>query len=86
MTNSILYEDLLKIIPKEKILIDEPMKLHTTFKIGGKADFFIKPTEESEVQDIIKFAKKEKVKLTVIGNGSNVLVLDSGIRRYSFKT
>ena len=65
---------------EEKIIFDEPMKKHTSFKIGGIADQFVKVTNEEELKEAIKYAKDKKLKITIIGNGSNLLVLDKGIR------
>ena len=65
---------------EEKIIFDEPMKKHTSFKIGGTADQFVKVTNEEELKEAIKYAKDKKLKITIIGNGSNLLVLDKGIR------
>lgn len=71
---------LTKEIPEDQILIDEPMNKHTSFKIGGNADLFIKVKNIKELKYIIKIAKREEIYLTIIGNGSNVLVKDNGIR------
>lgn len=71
---------LTKEIPENQVFIDEPMSKHTSFKIGGTADIFVKAKNIKELKYIIKIAKKEKVHLTIIGNGSNVLVKDKGIR------
>lgn len=65
---------------EEKIIFDEPMKKHTSFKIGGTADEFIKVKDKQELQEAIKYAKNKNLKITIIGNGSNLLVLDKGIR------
>ena len=65
---------------KEKIIFDEPMKKHTSFKIGGTADEFVKVTNELELKKAIEYAKQKKLKITILGNGSNLLVLDKGIR------
>ena len=65
---------------EEKIIFDEPMKKHTSFKIGGTADQFVKVTNEEELKEAIKYAKDKNLKITIIGNGSNLLVLDKGIR------
>lgn len=67
-------------IPKERILFNEPMKKHSTFKIGGQAECFIKVQNIQELKEILKFANNNNIKITVIGNGSNLLVLDSGIK------
>lgn len=65
---------------EQKIIFDEPMKKHTSFKIGGTADYFFKATTLEELQSIIKFAKIKELPITIIGNGSNLLVTDKGIR------
>lgn len=62
------------------IKIDEPMKKHTTFKIGGNADIFIKISDLNTLINLLKFVKENNINLTVIGNGSNILVKDNGIR------
>ena len=56
------------------------MKKHISFKVGGPADFLVKPKTEEELRNVVEFAKKENVPFIVIGNGSNLLVKDGGIR------
>ncbi len=63
-----------------RIRLDEPMKLHTTFQIGGPADCLIFPASMEETERIFKLAAEYKVPFTILGNGSNVLVRDKGIR------
>lgn len=75
-----VYNDLLTKINKEQIYLNEPMKKHTTFKIGGPADIFVKVKTIQELKYVIDVAKKENAPVTVIGNGSNILVKDGGIR------
>ena len=67
-------------IPKEKVYINEPMSKHTSFKIGGPADVFIKATTVEEVKAVIGCANKNSIPLHIIGNGSNILVKDEGIK------
>ena len=86
MKNKQILENLEKIISKERIKQNEPMKNHTSFKIGGPAEFYIKITSIKELQKILEFAKKEKIKITILGNGSNVLVSDSGIKGIVIRT
>ncbi len=62
------------------VKIDEPMSEHTTFKIGGNADVFVKVDNEENIKKILNFAKKNNIQTTIIGNGSNILVKDNGIR------
>ena len=80
MDNNNILKDLEKIISKEKIKQNEPMKEHTSLKIGGPADFFIKVNCIEELKKILQFSKINKIPLTIIGNGSNLLVQDKGIR------
>ena len=79
MINQDFYNRLAEIVTPEAILIDEPMSKHTTFRIGGTADVFVSPKIE-QVSTIMKLAKEYDIPVTVIGNGSNLLVGDKGIR------
>ena len=67
-------------IQQENILYNEPMKKHTTFKIGGPAQIFIKIDNIEDLKKILLFANKNNQQVTIIGNGSNLLVLDKGIK------
>ena len=67
-------------IIKDNILFDEPMANHTTFKVGGPAECYIKINDIQDLRKILKFAKDKNIAITVLGNGSNVLVLDKGIK------
>lgn len=67
-------------IDKEKILYNEPMKKHTTFKVGGPAECLIKISSKKDLKEILKFANENNIQITVLGNGSNVLVQDKGIK------
>ncbi len=62
-----------------KVHLDESMKLHTTFKIGGMADVFVMPQSEKELMEITELCRAENVPYMIIGNGSNLLVSDNGI-------
>ena len=62
-----------------RILYNEPMKKYTSFKIGGPAECLIKIESVEELKKVLKIANENNIKITVIGNGSNVLVLDEGI-------
>lgn len=66
-------------IEKEKIYFNEPMKKHTTFKIGGPAECLIKVDKVEELKATLEFANENQIPVIVIGNGSNVLVSDKGI-------
>jgi UDP-N-acetylmuramate dehydrogenase len=65
---------------RDHVLVDEPMALHTTFKIGGPADLFLTPTTEEELAAVIRILREAAYPFTVIGNGSNLLVADRGYR------
>lgn len=73
-------EQLFTIIDKKKILRDEPMKSHTTFRVGGPADYFVIPEGDAQLRDIVLLCQKEKMPYYVLGNGSNLLVGDKGFR------
>lgn len=75
-----VYNQLIKILPKEKVYLNEPMNKHTTFKVGGKADIFVIANTEEEIKHVLEIAKNNNTKVFVLGNGSNLLVLDGGIR------
>ncbi|NLL18891.1 MAG: UDP-N-acetylmuramate dehydrogenase [Clostridia bacterium] len=64
---------------KGKILINEPLKNHTTFRIGGPADLLVVPAEVEELPYLLEFGEEKGLPVTLLGNGSNVLVRDGGI-------
>lgn len=80
MTNPQIYDLITEKISKENVLVDEPMNKHTSFKIGGNADFFVKAKNEEEVKFILDLCNENSIPLTIVGNGSNLLVSDDGIR------
>ena len=86
MDNKETLNNLGKIISKEKIKQNEPMKEHTSIKIGGPAEFFVKVNSVEELKKILHFCRTNKIPLTVVGNGSNLLILDKGIKGIVIKT
>ncbi len=66
-------------IPTEKIKYNEEMKNYTSFKIGGPAECLIKIDNTEDLREILKLAKEKQIPLTILGNGSNVLISDKGI-------
>lgn len=62
------------------ILFDEPMKNHTSFKIGGAADVLIIPTDIEKLIEAIKICREKNIHFYIMGNGSNLLVRDGGMR------
>ena len=79
MINPEFYNKLAEIVSSEAILENEPMSKHTTFRIGGNADVFVSP-KINQVAEIMALAKEYGVPVTIVGNGSNLLVGDKGIR------
>ena len=75
-----LFELINKTAAAGSVATFEPMKEHTTFKVGGEADVFIAPGSIEEAEEIIRLLCVNKEPFNVIGNGSNLLVSDSGIR------
>lgn len=67
-------------IPKENIKFNEPMSKHTTFKIGGNADIFVQAKTLNDIEQTLKAAKENNIPIYIIGNGSNLLVKDNGVR------
>lgn len=80
MDNKMLSEALISMLGAENVRISEPMKPHTTFRIGGAADYYVTPQTEKQIADVITFLKKSDILYIVIGNGSNILVSDEGFR------
>lgn len=78
--NQNIYNQMIQIIDKERVLIDEPMKKHTTFRVGGNADYFVMPRTTQEVQQLVALCKNENLPYYILGNGSNLLVGDKGYR------
>lgn len=75
-----LCDKLCETVTAENVLTDEPMDRHTTFRVGGPADFFVTPANEEQVRDTVLLLEKENVPYYVMGNGSNLLVGDKGFR------
>lgn len=73
-------KELSLILSKEDIKLDEPMKKHTSFKVGGPADILVTPKNIDELIKVIRSCKESKVPYFIVGFGSNLLVKDGGIR------
>ena len=80
MANSQMYNLLIEKIGENQILQNESMKKHTSFKIGGNAEYFIKAKNIEEIRYILNICTEKNIPLTIIGNGSNLLVKDNGIK------
>lgn len=66
------------LLGEEKVRISEPMNRHTTFRIGGPADYFLLPSTAEEVKKILEICKEKELPYFILGNGSNLLVSDEG--------
>ncbi|WP_410984160.1 UDP-N-acetylmuramate dehydrogenase [Bacillus cereus] len=75
-----VYEYLNTVLPEEHVKQDEMLKNHTHIKVGGKADVFVAPTTYDEIQKVVKYANQYNIPITFLGNGSNVIIKDGGIR------
>lgn len=84
MNGGITINSLYGVCDKEKIFENEPLKKHTTFKIGGNAKAMIVPTSIDELLNVIKCLQNDK--FVILGNGSNVLAPDEGVDYYVIKT
>ena len=73
------YKDLKK-LTKGKILLNEPLSRHTTFRIGGPAAVWVEPEGVDELRSILKFVKSNRIPFFVIGGGSNLLINDKGFK------
>ncbi len=72
--------DLSRIVNPENIKCNEPLKQYTMTRLGGNADLFIMPGTEEEAQAVVKYAYENEVPLLMLGNGSNMVVRDGGVR------
>lgn len=73
-------DQLLTIIPADRVNQDEPLSAHTYTKLGGKADYFVAPHTYEEVQAVLELAHRESVPFMILGFGSNLIVRDGGLR------
>lgn len=80
MDNNELLDNLKLIVGDTQVRTGEPMNIHTAFRIGGCADYYVQPSSIEELQSLIRFLNKSDIEYCVIGNGSNLLVSDKGIR------
>lgn len=71
-------KDLSQIVGSEYCYIDELMKKHTTFKVGGPAKIFLVPNSTEELREVLLYCRNNKLEYFILGNGSNLLVSDNG--------
>ena len=75
-----LLEHLRRAAGSGEVVTEEPMSRHTTFRIGGPADYFVTPHTKEEIRQVIRLCKEEEIPFAILGNGSNLLVGDKGFR------
>lgn len=73
-------EELKRICGPERVLLNEPMSAHTSFRIGGPADYFVMPATAEELAEVLSFTAGAGLPAFVMGNGTNLLVADTGYR------
>lgn len=78
--------ELEQITDESRVFADEPMKAHTTFRVGGPADYFVDAANMDEIRDVIRLCREKKVPYYILGNGSNLLVGDKGYRGVVIQT
>ena len=74
------FDDITEKISRESVKIDEPLNLHTMTKMGGRADLFVAPSTEEETIFVVGYAHRKQIPLLLLGNGSNMVVRDGGVR------
>ncbi|WP_017381635.1 UDP-N-acetylmuramate dehydrogenase [Paenisporosarcina sp. TG-14] len=74
------FDDITEKISHESVKIDEPLNLHTMTKMGGRADLFVAPSTEEETIFVVAYAHRKQIPLLLLGNGSNMVVRDGGVR------
>ena len=79
------YKGLEEILSKDSIKYNEPMKKHTTMKVGGPCDCMVEPSSIEEIQKVLEYVKENNIKYYIIGNGSNLLVKDEGVHALVIK-
>mgnify|MGYP005912457165 CR=1 FL=1 len=80
MSDTDILGKLQDIVGSDNIVSDEPMRKHTTFRIGGNADTFVRPESKEQIAEILRLCRKQDVPYFILGNGSNLLVGDRGFR------
>lgn len=80
MIDQPLVQELSTLLPHDRIRLREPMSAHTSFQIGGPADVLIAPASLNELKVSLAWVRRHGIPVTIIGNGTNLLVRDKGIR------
>lgn len=80
MENNRIENKFCACLGSDNVYRNEPMKRHTTFRIGGPADYYLCPHSAKEIQKVVEICREEKLPYFILGNGSNLLVSDQGYR------
>lgn len=80
MENNRIENKFYACLGSDNVYRNEPMKKHTTFRIGGPADYYLCPHSAEEIQKVVEICREEKMPYFILGNGSNLLVSDQGYR------
>ena len=80
MENNRIENKFCACLGSDNVYRNEPMKRHTTFRIGGPADYYLCPHSAKEIQKVVEICREEKLPYFILGNGSNLLVSDNGYR------
>jgi len=86
LQKELVAELISNIAGKENVFIDEPMSKHTSFKVGGNADLLVLPQNADQLIEIVEICKERQCPFFVMGNGTNLIVKDKGIRGVVIKT
>ena len=84
--NQEIRQQFCELLGEERVLVEEPMDRHTTFRIGGPADYFLIPETYEQIQKILEICRREELPYFILGNGSNLLVSDQGYRGVIIQT
>lgn len=80
MADHYLYKRLVELVTEKNVVPSKPLKEYTYTRLGGNADYFITPETYEQVQQVIKLAHEKNISFTLLGNGSNLIIKDGGIR------
>lgn len=80
MNKEELYRLFLEILDNESVFMDEPMKKHISFKVGGPCDILVRPKSVEEIRNVMKVLKEKNIPFLIKGNGTNILIRDGGYR------
>ena len=76
--NESIYQNIIQLVDKDAVFLNEPMSKHTTFRVGGEAECLIQIASGDQLSKLVNYLNKIDKKYFILGNGSNLLVSDSG--------